>query len=113
MNKSFVDEYPVLTQLLVNAFLKSLKAIQAVSSDPAKVLALFPQADQGPLAQGWDQSWPLVAPAITANTGAMPPQAVDDTLAFDQKFGLLTAAEASAAQSMFNNTFVSKAMQAA
>jgi ABC-type nitrate/sulfonate/bicarbonate transport system substrate-binding protein len=112
MNKSFVDEYPVLTQLLVDAFLKSLKAIQAVSSDPAKVLALFPQADQGPLAQGWDQSWPLAAPAITANTGAMPPQAIDDTLAFDQKFGLLTASEISAARSMFNNTFVSKAIQA-
>jgi len=112
MNKSFVDEYPVLAQLLVDAFLKSLKAIQAVSSDPAKVLALFPQADQGPLEQGWDQSWPLAAPAITADTGAMPPQAIDDTLAFDQKFGLVTAAQATAARSMFNNTFIDKAIQA-
>ena len=106
-----MNEYPVLTQLLVDAFLKSLKAIQAVSSDPAKVLALFPQADQGPLEQGWAQSWPLAAPAITANTGAMPPQAIEDTLSFDQKFGLVTAAQATAARSMFNNTFIDKAIQ--
>ena len=111
MNKSFIDQYPVLTQLLVDAFLKSLKAIQAVSSDPAKVLALFPQADQGPLTQDWAQSWPLAAPAITADTGAMPQQAIADSLSFDQKYGILTAAQALAAQSMFNNTFINKAIQ--
>jgi NitT/TauT family transport system substrate-binding protein len=98
MNKSFVDKYPVLTQLLVDAFHKALKAIQAVASDPAKVLALFPKADQGPLSAGWSESWPLVAPAITANDGSMPQQAIDDSLSFDVKVGLIMAPQAAAAR---------------
>lgn len=111
MNKSFVDKYPVLTQHLVDAFVKALKAIQAVATDPAKVLALFPQADQGPLSKGWNESWPLVAPAITANDGSFPQEAIDDSLEFDQKVGLLDATQVAAARSMFNNTFVDKAKQ--
>jgi ABC-type nitrate/sulfonate/bicarbonate transport system substrate-binding protein len=111
VNKSFVDKYPVLTQKLVDAFLASLKAIQAVATDPAKVLALYPTAAQGPLQNGWAQSWPLVAPAITENDGSLPQQGIDDTLAFDQKFGLLTADQVGAARAMFNNTFIEKAKQ--
>jgi hypothetical protein len=41
----------------------------------------------------------------------MPQQAITGSLSFDQKYGLLTAAQASAAQSMFNNTFIDKAIQ--
>jgi ABC-type nitrate/sulfonate/bicarbonate transport system substrate-binding protein len=111
MTKSFVDKYPVLTQKLVDAFYKALKAIQAVASDPAKVLALYPEADQGPLSRGWNQSWPLVAPAITENDGSMPQKAIDDTLAFDQKVGLLGASQIAAIRAMFNNTFIEKAHQ--
>jgi ABC-type nitrate/sulfonate/bicarbonate transport system substrate-binding protein len=111
MNKSFVDKYPVLTQKLVDAFHTSLNAIQANASDPAKVLALFPKADQGPLSKGWAQSWPLVAPAITANDGSFPQQAIDDSHSFDQKVGLLTDSQVAAARSMFNNTFIDKAKQ--
>jgi len=112
MNTSFVDKYPVLTQKLVDAFSKSLKAIQAVASDPAKVLALFPTQDQGPLQAGWAESWPLVAPAITANDGSMPAQAVSDSLNFDVKYGLLTQAQVGPATAMFNNTFIDKAKAA-
>jgi NitT/TauT family transport system substrate-binding protein len=112
MNKSFVDKYPVLTQMLVQAFVKSLKAIQAVAGDPAKVLALFPQQDQGPLSKGWAESWPLVAPAITANDGSLPDKAISDSLAFAQKFGILSSADATTAREMFNDTFVQKANQA-
>ena len=111
MNKSFIDKYPVLTQKLVDAFYKALRAIQAVASDPAKVLALFPEADQGPLSPGWDQSWPLAAPAITENDGSMPQKAIDDTLAFDQKVGLLAASQIPTIREIFNNTFIQKAQQ--
>jgi ABC-type nitrate/sulfonate/bicarbonate transport system substrate-binding protein len=111
MNKSFVEKYPVLTQKLVDAFYKTLRTIQAVASSPAKVLALFPQEDQGPLTPGWEQSWPLVAPAITQNDGSMPQQAIDDTLTFDQKVGLFTSSQIPAVRQMFNNTFIQKAQQ--
>jgi ABC-type nitrate/sulfonate/bicarbonate transport system substrate-binding protein len=111
MSKSFVEQYPVLTQKLVDAFYKALRTIQAVASSPAKVLALFPQEDQGPLTPGWNQSWPLVAPAITENNGNMPQKAIDDTLEFDQKVGLLTSSQIPAAREMFNNTFIQKAQQ--
>jgi hypothetical protein len=90
---------------------KSLKAIQAVATDPAKVLALFPQQDQGPLAKGWADSWPLVAPAIVANDGTLSDKAVTDSLAFSQKFSLLSSADATSARAMFNNSFVQKAVQ--
>jgi ABC-type nitrate/sulfonate/bicarbonate transport system substrate-binding protein len=112
MNTSFIDKYPVLTQKIVDAFYQALRGIQAVASDPAKVLALFPAAEQGPLTHGWDQSWPLVAPAITAGNGSMPQKAIDDTLAFDEKVGLIPASQVPTIRELFNNTFILKAHQA-
>jgi ABC-type nitrate/sulfonate/bicarbonate transport system substrate-binding protein len=110
MTKSFVDKYPVLTQMLVDGWYKALRESQAAASDPARVLALFPAANQQSMSKGWASSWALVAPAIMASNGAMSSQAVSDTLSFAERYKLLTAAQAAAAASIFDNKFIDKAM---
>lgn len=106
MPKAFINEYPAFTQQLVNALVEARHDVQG--AQPDAIGSMMPTSFTSMLKpQVLANAWTLVQPAIEATDGTFSPSQVSQTLQQEVTGG--TIKSASAAEALFDNTYVNSA----
>ncbi|MDV6271845.1 ABC transporter substrate-binding protein, partial [Rhodococcus globerulus] len=101
----FAENYPGLTQAIVDVYLEGMKRVQAHSDDPNTVLAQFPPEYQKLMANGFDHAWKLTEPG-TKGDGIFTETAIDSTLQYLSSNGFFNEKDSATVKSGFDNSFV-------
>lgn len=102
---SFVDDYPDLTQALVDAYLNAMNTLHEVANDPDKVLALFPKKYQDLMRDGFAEAWVITEPGQRTD-GRFDEDQIEESIDFLVDYGYIDKADRGRLDGIWTNDLV-------